>query len=127
MTPDGETELFDIIAGVLQGNTLTPYLFAIVIDYVMRQAVGNKAEELGFRIEIRKSRRIPPKIITDLMFADDIALVSEEIEQAQELLLKKKLKKWDSSSIPKRLKLCNTVIKALSRSLLKMGKTPKKS
>ena len=64
---------------------------------------------------------------SDLIFADDIALVSEEIEQAQELLLKKKLKKWDSSSIPKRLKLCNTVIKALSRSLLKMGKTPKKS
>ena len=88
LTPDGETELFNILAGVLQGDTLAPYLFAIVIDFVMRQAVGNKAEDLGFRIETRKSRRIPPKVITDLMFADDIALVTEEIEQAQELLIR---------------------------------------
>ena len=33
LTPDGETELFEILAGVLQGDTLALYLFAIVIDY----------------------------------------------------------------------------------------------
>ena len=54
LTPDGETELFEILAGVLQGDTLAPYLFAIVIDYCMRQAIGDdanveKAEELGPR------------------------------------------------------------------------------
>ena len=28
-SPDGDTEYFDIVAGVLQGNTLAPYLFII--------------------------------------------------------------------------------------------------
>ena len=38
-SPDGESKLFDILAGVLQGDTLAPYLFAIVIDHCMRKAV----------------------------------------------------------------------------------------
>ena len=32
---DGQTDIFEILAGVLQGDTLTPYIFAIVIDYCM--------------------------------------------------------------------------------------------
>ena len=39
ISPDGETDLFDIVAGVLQGDTLAPYLFIIVLDYVMRHAM----------------------------------------------------------------------------------------
>ena len=39
ITPDGETETFNILAGVLQGDTLAPYLFVIVIDYVTRTAL----------------------------------------------------------------------------------------
>ena len=35
-TEDGLTEAFCILAGVLQGDTLAPYLFIIVIDYLMR-------------------------------------------------------------------------------------------
>ena len=72
-TPDGDTTPFKILAGVLQGDTLAPYLFAIVIDYVMRQAIENKEQELGFRLYLRKSKRIPATVVTDLMFADDIA------------------------------------------------------
>ena len=34
--PDGDTEYFDIIAGVLRGNMLAPYLFIICLDYVLR-------------------------------------------------------------------------------------------
>ena len=86
LTPDGETELFDIIAGVLQGDTLAPFLFAIVLDYAMRQAIGDDHHKLGFELEKRKSSRYPPNAITDLDFADDIALLSGEIDQAQELL-----------------------------------------
>ena len=60
MTPDGETEQFDITAGVLQGDTLAPFLFIIVLDYAMRKAVGDgKEEELGFTIAPRRSRRHP--------------------------------------------------------------------
>ena len=36
LTPDGETEQFDILAGVLQGDTLAPFLFILVLDYFLR-------------------------------------------------------------------------------------------
>ena len=36
---DGKTEFFEILAGVLQGDTLAPYLFVIVMDYCMRIAL----------------------------------------------------------------------------------------
>ena len=86
LSPDGETEYFKILAGVLQGDTLAPYLFAIVIDYVMRKAIGNRASDLGFTLHPKKSRRVHSVNITDLDFADDIALISEEIAEAQEML-----------------------------------------
>ena len=31
-SPDGDTEYFDIVAGVLLGDTLAPYLFIICLD-----------------------------------------------------------------------------------------------
>ena len=85
LTPDGETELFEILAGVLQGDTLAPCLFAmpIVIDYCMKQAIGYDAERLGLTLERRKS-----KIITDVDFADDVALISEDMDKANEFLLR---------------------------------------
>ena len=85
-TPDGETEEFDILAGVLQGDTLAPFLFVIVLDYAMRQAIGGQERDLGFTINPRKSRRAPAETITDLDFADDICLLCDQISQAQELL-----------------------------------------
>ena len=79
--PDGETEEFVIHAGVLQEDTLAPFLFVIVLDYILLQD-----EELGFTVTPRRSRQIPGKAITDLDFADDIALLSNDLEQAQRLL-----------------------------------------
>ena len=87
VSPDGETELFDITAGVLQGDTLAPFLFVIVLDYAMRKATAGKEEELGFTITPRKSRRHPKEVLADLDFADDIGLLSNEMRQAQQLLL----------------------------------------
>ena len=49
----------------------------------MRTALRGKEEKLGFHLKKRQSRRIGPVCVTDLDFADDIALVSNEIEQAQ--------------------------------------------
>ena len=43
-------------------------------------------EELGFTLPPRRSRRVPPITVTDLDFADGIALLCNEIHQAQELL-----------------------------------------
>ena len=35
ITADGLTEIFKIPTGVIQGDTLAPYLFIIVTDYIM--------------------------------------------------------------------------------------------
>ena len=86
VSPDGETELFSISAGVLQGDTLAPFLFVIVLDYALRKALTGQEEELGFQLRKRQSRRVGAVAVTDLDFADDIALLSEQIEQAQEML-----------------------------------------
>ena len=37
--PQMETQFFDILAGVLQGDTLAPFLFVICLDYVLRSSV----------------------------------------------------------------------------------------
>ena len=86
LTPDSETNSFHINSGVLQGDTLEPFLFIIVLDYAMRSAIQGREEELGFELEPKKSRRYPATILTDLSYADDIALVSHDVCQAQQLL-----------------------------------------
>ena len=35
---------FDIVAGVLQGDTLAPYLFIICLDYVLRTSIDKIKE-----------------------------------------------------------------------------------
>ena len=36
---NGDTDYFNIVAGVLQGDTLAPYLFIICLDYVLRTSI----------------------------------------------------------------------------------------
>ena len=85
ITPDGETDFFDIEAGVLQGDTLAPFLFIIVLDYVLRLSLGT-INDKGLQVHPRRSRRQPATHITDLDFADDIALVSDLVTNAEALL-----------------------------------------
>ena len=87
LSPDGKTDLFDILMGVLQGDTLAPFLFVIVLDYAMRKAIDGKEEALGFTITPRRSRRIPGRMVAHLDFADDIAVMSNLMVQVQEFLL----------------------------------------
>ena len=72
----GETDFFDILAEVLQGDTLAPYLFVILLDNCMRKAILENGVKLGFIIENRLSSRKPAMYVTDLDLADDIALIS---------------------------------------------------
>ena len=44
--------------------------------------------ELGFTIVPRKSRRMYPTVLTDLYFDNGIALLSNNINQARELLIR---------------------------------------
>ena len=63
-SPDGDTEYFDIVAGVLQGDTLAPYLFIICLDYVLRTSI-DKIKKNGFELTKKRSRRYPATTITD--------------------------------------------------------------
>jgi hypothetical protein len=85
ITPDGETEEFNILAGVLQGDTLAPFPFCYLIDYSMRAATGGMETNLEFTITPRKSRRNHAVTLTDLEIKDNICLLCNEIHQAQEL------------------------------------------
>ena len=84
-SPDGTTEPFLTFQGVLQGDTLAPYLFVIVVDYILRQSVDN-IHTNGITIKKQTSRRHPSKHLTDLDYADDMVLISDTLPKAQELL-----------------------------------------
>ena len=82
---DGNTECFDIVAGVLQGDTLAPYLFIICLDYMLRTSIV-KIRENGFELTKKRSRRYPAKTITNANYTDDIAILANMPNQAETLL-----------------------------------------
>ncbi|KAI8515581.1 hypothetical protein Bbelb_063940 [Branchiostoma belcheri] len=67
-TEGGTTDFFNIITGVRQGCILSPFLFLITIDFVLRKTTGDGKEGIRWREESR---------LADLDFADDLALLSE--------------------------------------------------
>ena len=81
-SPDGDTDYFDIVAGVLQGDTLAPYRFIICLDYVLRTSI-DKIKENGFKLTKERSRRYPAKT---KYYADDIARLANAPAQAEKLL-----------------------------------------
>ena len=85
LTPDGETPSFPINAGILQGDALAPFLFIMVVDYVLRISV-DKINENGFQLHPRRSSHNPAVYLTDTDFADEIALISNCLKNAQALL-----------------------------------------
>ena len=83
--PDGDTDFFDIVEGVLPGDTLAPYLFIICLDYVLRTSI-DKIKENGFKLAKERSRRYPAKRITNADNADDIVLLANAPAQTESLL-----------------------------------------
>ena len=69
----------------MQGDTLAPYLFIIVLDFALSKALEGR-EDLGFTLAPRRSRRHPAKTITDLDYADDLATLCDTIQDAQKLM-----------------------------------------
>ena len=84
-SPDGDTNYFDIVAGVLQEDTLAPYLFIICLDYVLRMSI-DLMKENGFKLVKERSRRYPAQTITDADYVDDIALLANTPTQAETML-----------------------------------------
>ena len=81
-SPDGDTDYFKIVAGVLLGDGLAPYFFIIYLDYVLRTSI-DKIKENGFKQTKKKSRGYPTKTITDTDYADDIVLLANATAQAE--------------------------------------------
>ncbi|KAH7700623.1 reverse transcriptase [Aphelenchoides avenae] len=77
-TRAGTSEPFAVATGVRQGSVLGPMLFNYVIDAVLDEAVMEFNG--GFKL-------IPSdRVITDLEYADDIALISNSRDELQQLL-----------------------------------------
>ena len=84
-SPDGDTDFFTILAGVLQGDTLSPLLFIICLDYVLRTSI-DPIKEKGLVLTKSTSPRYPATNITDADYADDLAFFANSISEASDLL-----------------------------------------
>ena len=83
-TLDGPTNEFFTTTGILPADTLAPYLFVIVVDYLLRQskeALKSKGIDM-----LSKTSREKDKYLTDLDYADDVALTAMLLQDAQHLL-----------------------------------------
>ena len=82
----GETEYFDIVSGVLQVDTLAPFLFILVLDYVLRISMDKqyKTIQKTFCLSQGEAPDIQPS--TALDFADDLAITSNTVNNAQSLI-----------------------------------------
>ena len=67
--------MFNIVSGVRQGCILSPFLFLIVIDYIMKKSMT----DASFGIRWKQN------LLTDLDFADDLALLGTSPAELQNM------------------------------------------
>ena len=82
-TGHGTTDWFQIGKGVRQGCILSPCLFNLYADYIMRNA-GLEETQAGIKIAGRN--------INNFRYADDTTLMAENEEELKSLLMKVKEK-----------------------------------
>ncbi|XP_038063002.1 uncharacterized protein LOC119733684 [Patiria miniata] len=78
------SDLFQVSTGVLQGDVLAPFLFIIIVDYLLKAA--SSTEDSGVVTHPHRSRRHQAKMLNDLDFADIIALLESSTSRAQSQL-----------------------------------------
>ena len=76
----GLTEWFKTTYGVLQGDSLSPYLFIVLLDYALKMTLQ---DDVGFVVRKRNGRRHPAIYIGVLAYADDICLLAESIDDVE--------------------------------------------
>ena len=101
-TGHGTTDWFQIGEGVRQGCILSPCLFNLSAEYIMRNA-GLEEEQAGIKIAGRN--------INNLRYADDTTLMAEGEEELKSLLMKVK---EESEKVGLKLNIRNTKIMASS-------------
>ena len=80
-TGHGTTDWFQVGKGIRQGCILSPCLFNLYTEYIMRNAGLNEAQ-VGIKIAGRN--------INNLIYADDTTLMAENEEELKNLLMKMK-------------------------------------
>ena len=95
----GTTDLFQIAKGVRQGCVLSPCLFDLYAEYIMRNA-GLDEAQAGIKIAGRN--------INNLRYADDTTLMAESEEELKSLLMKVK----ESEKVDLKLNIQKTKIMA---------------
>ena len=88
MVDGGLSDPFDVTTGVLQGDVLAPFLFVVLVDYLLKKTTSQLDSGV---VTHHRSRRHPAKSLNDLDFADfadDIALLESSISRAQAQLTK---------------------------------------
>ena len=78
----GTIEWFQIGKGVHQGCILSPCLFNLYAEYIMRNA-GLEEAQAGIKI--------PRRNVSNLRYADDITFMAESEEELKSLLMKVKV------------------------------------
>ena len=63
-SPDGDTDFFDIVAGILQGDTLASYFFIICLDYLLQMLI-DLMEKNRFILKKKRSRQYSAETIMD--------------------------------------------------------------
>ena len=66
-SPDGDTNFFDIVNEILQGDSLTVYLFLLSLDY-RHQMSMNVIKENSFALKKARSKQYPAETITDTSY-----------------------------------------------------------
>ena len=84
-SPEEDTDYFDIVANVLQGDALAPDPFIICLDYVLRTSI-DLMKENSFKLPKERRRRCPAQTITDADYTNDIALPANSSALAKFLL-----------------------------------------
>ena len=62
LSPNGDTNFLDIVADVLQNDTLAPYLFIICQDYILRTLI-DLMKENGFTLKRKEADDTPQKLL----------------------------------------------------------------
>jgi len=89
-TTDGLTGEFDISAGVLQGDTLAPFLFVLVLDCILRKTIDTHttSDNKPAGVPLTDPSTDITTYCADLDYADDIVLFSHTRADMQTLLTK---------------------------------------
>ena len=101
-TGHGTAECFQIGKGVRQGCVLSPCLFNLYAEYIMRNA-GLEETQAGIKVSGRN--------INNLSYADDTTLMAESKEELKSLLMKVK---EESEKVGLKLNIQKTKIMASS-------------